>query len=114
MIVLAELIRSCSHEKVADAALASIGLGFQRKIASVARADGLSSGAYAASVVRAFARAASERDWSELAARIEGADMPILTGLRHIVETSADMRIGASCGGIPGSASSVGEIRCIS
>ena len=94
MIVLTELIRSCSHEKVAEAAVASIGPGFQRLIADAAQARRLSIGAFTVSCVRTFAREADDNDWHELAGSVEGADMPILAGLRHILECSlpADLR----------------------
>jgi hypothetical protein len=94
MIVLTELIRSCSHEKVAEAAVASIGPGFRRLIADASAARHMSIGAYTSTCVKHFAREAEDHDWQELAGHVEGADMPILAGLRHILETSlpADLR----------------------
>ena len=94
MIVMTELIKSCSHDKVAAAAVASIGSGFQRLISDAASARNLEAGAYAAACVRRFAREADEHDWQELAQTVAGEDMPILAGLRHILEISlpADLR----------------------
>jgi hypothetical protein len=94
LIVLTELIRSCSHEKVAEAAVASIGPGFHRLIADAAEVRQITIGAYVSSCVHRFGREADEHDWQELATSIEGADMPILVGLRHILEASlpADLR----------------------
>jgi hypothetical protein len=94
MIVLTELIRSCSHEKVAEAAVASIGPGFRRLIADASEARRMSVGAYTSHCVKHFAREAEDHEWQELAGQVEGADMPILAGLRHILETSlpADLR----------------------
>jgi hypothetical protein len=94
MIVLTELIRSCSHEKVAEAAVASIGPGFRRLIADAAEARRLSIGAYTSACVHHFALEAEDNDWQDLSIQVEGSDMPILTGLRHILEASlpADLR----------------------
>lgn len=94
MIVMTELIKSCSHEKVAAAAVASIGSGFQRLIGDAASARNLEVGSYAAFCVRRFAHEAEECDWQDLAQRVEGEDMPILAGLRYILEISlpADLR----------------------
>ena len=94
MFVLTELIRSCSHEKVAEAAVASIGPGFRRLIADAAEARRTTIGAYTSGCVHHFALEAEEHDWHELAGKLDGADMPILSGLRHILESSlpADLR----------------------
>ena len=60
MIVLTELIRSCSHEKVAEAAVSSIGPGFRRLIADAAEARQMTIGAYASASVYRFSREADE------------------------------------------------------
>ena len=83
----AELIKSCSHEKVAEAAVLSIGPAFHRRIALLAGATSQTPGAFAADLVRRFADDASEAEWEALEEVISGRDMPILCGLRWIVET---------------------------
>lgn len=97
MIVLTELIRSCSHDKVAEAAVASIGPGFRRLIAEAAEARRMPIGAFASSCVHRFAIEADEQDWQEVAARIEGSDMPILAGLRYILEASLPTDLRQLC-----------------
>ena len=78
-MVLAEIIRSCSHAKVAD---------LLRDVERRARARGLAAGPFVAQAVQAFARSASHSDWRRLAVHIEGSDMPVLSGLLHILETT--------------------------
>lgn len=82
-----ELIKSCSHEKVAEAAVLSIGTDFHRRLSLLAGATGQTPGAFAADLVRRFADDASEAEWDALEGVIAGRDMPILCGLRWIVET---------------------------
>jgi hypothetical protein len=83
-----EIVRSCSHEKVAAAALASLGAPFRETVERAAADRGKSAGAFTVDCVRRFDEIAEERDFHVLADRIEGADMPVLSGLRHILETS--------------------------
>ena len=86
--MLAEIIRSCSHAKVAEAAIYSIGPDFVRDVERRANARGLPIGRFVAGSVQSFARSASHSDWRRLAEQIAGADMPILSGLLHILETT--------------------------
>ena len=95
-MLVAELIRSCSHAKVAEAALHSIGPDLVREVELRARQRGLESGAYVALSVLGFAGSARPHDWRRLAARIEGVDMPILTGLLYILERSISQDRGFS------------------
>lgn len=85
-----EIIRTCSHEKVAEAAVLSIGPGFRDRVALVAAASGMGAGACVAGFVRRFQEEASQRDMDALANFIAGSDMPILDGLRWIVEFMID------------------------
>ena len=87
-MLVAELIRSCSHAKVAEAAIHSIGPDLVREVGMRAQERGLESGAYVAQSVQGFAGSARPHDWRRLAARIEGVDMPILAGLLFILERS--------------------------
>lgn len=86
-MLLKELIITCSHEHVAEAAVASIGAPFRKRVERVARSHGISIGKLAAETVRAFRNSASEDDWQELSQVCAGQDMPILCGLHHILET---------------------------
>lgn len=94
----AELIRTCSHEKVAEAAVRSIGGPFCERVTLLARACGVSCGDFAAQRVRRFADEACDAEWEALATAVRGADAPILVGLRWIVERSLDEE-RACCGG---------------
>ena len=89
----AELINSCSHEKVAEAAVLSIGGDFRDRVALLARASDVSTGGFAAQCVRRFAEEAHEDDWEALSAVIAGCDTPILHGLRWLVETMIDGKL---------------------
>jgi hypothetical protein len=84
----AEIFRSCSHEKVAEAAVASIGFDFRKTIEEAAARRGTSTGGLAVACVRDFASSADERDWQALERKLKHADMPVLDGLRHILETT--------------------------
>ena len=85
---IAELVNSCSHESVAHAAVLSIGVDFARTVELAAERNGLSAGAYAADRVLAFAHSSDGRCWDDLARAMEGDDMPVLRGLRYILENS--------------------------
>jgi hypothetical protein len=87
-MLLAEIIKSCSHEKVAEAAVSSIGTEFEQRVETAARARGLRTGMFVASAVRRFERTAGDDEWADLARAMERKDMPILCGLRHILEVT--------------------------
>jgi len=90
MCLIAEMIHSCSHEKVAQAAVASVGADFAGKVSATAGAQGLSAGAFAARVVREFEKRigenrVDEKEIQSLRAVMDRADQPILSGLKHIL-----------------------------
>ncbi len=95
-MMVAELIRSCSHARVAEAAIHSIGPDLVREVGQRARDSGLDAGDYVARSVQGFAGSARPHDWRRLAARIEGVDMPILTGLHYILERCIAHEMGLS------------------
>jgi hypothetical protein len=86
MCLIAEIIHTCSHEKVAQAAVASMGSGFAGKVEITAGASGLSIGAFAARAVREFEKIGGEREKHALRQAMNGSDQPILAGLQHILE----------------------------
>lgn len=96
-----EIIRTCSHEKVAEAAVRSIGPEFRDRVDLLAAAFDLSAGAYVADLVRRFSEEAGERDMEALSRVIAGSDLPILDGLRWIVEFMIDGPADANAGGRP-------------
>ena len=85
-MLVAELIRSCSHARVAEAAIHSIGPELAHEVRLRARERGLDAGAYAAESVLIFAGSAHPHEWSRLSERLRGVDMPILAGLHFILE----------------------------
>ena len=87
-MIVREIVVTCSNPDVARAAVASIGGDFARRFSRDAQRRNLSSGILAARIVRDFACQAGERDWESLDKATHGADMPILSGLRYILDRS--------------------------
>lgn len=83
---LQEIVNSCTHDQVAEAAVASIGEWFHRDIARMATKRDMSVGALVASFVRRYAWRAGESEQAELTRAMRGAQEPVLAGLRHIIE----------------------------
>jgi hypothetical protein len=85
-MVLSEIVKTCSHDKVAHAAIASLGPAFLDRVRSAADRHGLQPGSFVAESVRRFQAGAGEREKCELQRAVHGADMPVLRGLAMIVE----------------------------
>jgi len=85
-MIYREIVHTCSNSEVARAAVDSIGGEFAQRFAADASQRDLSSGAWAAKLVRDFAHRADEVDWHRVVAATHGSDQPILTGLRYILE----------------------------
>jgi hypothetical protein len=87
---LAEVIHTCSHEKVAHAAVISMGSFIAEKVGAAAGDRGLSIGAFTAHVVREFDKCGGEVERQAIRNAMGGSDQPILTGLwlilRPIIE----------------------------
>jgi hypothetical protein len=90
-VIVREILRTCSNPHVARAAVASIGGDFARRVSRDAEKRNLTSGIFAAGVVRRFSRAADARDWEGVNQATRGADQPILSGLRYILEHGAEL-----------------------
>jgi hypothetical protein len=86
MCLIAEIIHTCSHEKVAHAAVASMGSAFAGKVRATAGANGLSIGAFTVRVVREFEKIGGEQEKQALRQVMDGSDQPILAGLQRILE----------------------------
>jgi hypothetical protein len=86
MCLIAEIIHTCSHEKVAHAAVVSMGSAFADKVGATAGANGLSIGAFTARAVREFEKIGGEHEKQALRQVMNGSDQPILAGLQHILE----------------------------
>ena len=87
-----EITRSCSNEKVVMAAVASLGASFAHRVSVAAGQNGLSAGAFAALTVRRFAHTAGEADRKAVRMAMRGADQPVLSGLRQIIELTLEGR----------------------
>jgi hypothetical protein len=85
-MLLKELISTCSHPAIAEAAVVSIGPVFWARVAREAQREDMSVGEYASRAVRRFSAQASGADWEDLRRLCSGEDMPILRGLHHILE----------------------------
>jgi hypothetical protein len=90
MCLIAEIIHTCSHEKVARAAVASMGSNFASRVEVTAGANGLSIGAFAARAVREFDKIGGEQEKQALRQAMNGSDHPILAGLAHILEPAIE------------------------
>ncbi len=84
-MLVADLLHSCANDRVAEAAVESIGGDFTTRMRAEATERGVSVGFLAASIVRDFARIATERDWRELSVATRGHDVPVLAGLQVIL-----------------------------
>ena len=92
-MLIADLIHSCSNEKVAQAALNCIGGRFAERVSVCARERGMTSGAFAAAAIYRFGRRADPASREALREKMAGYDQPILEGLRAILEGAlADAR----------------------
>jgi hypothetical protein len=90
MCLIAEIVHTCSNEKVAQAAVASIGSDFSCRVKSTASAYGMTIGAFTAQTVRQFERSVGEDQKNEIRAVMRGADQPILSGLRFILKPAIE------------------------
>jgi hypothetical protein len=86
MKALREIFRTCSNAHVARAAVASIGGEFAEQFAANASRRDLASGVFAARLVKEFAAKADEDDWEGVHEATRGAEQPILSGLRYILD----------------------------
>ena len=89
-MIVREIVRTCSNPHIARAAVVSIGGDFARHFSRDAAKRNLPSGIFAAGLVRRFSRQAGVRDWEGVDEATRGADQPILSGLRYILERGAD------------------------
>jgi hypothetical protein len=93
-MIIREILRTCSNPHVARAAVASIGGDFAQRVSRDAAKRNLTSGLFAAGLVRRFSRRAGERDWEGVGEATRGADQPILSGLRYILERGVELDDG--------------------
>jgi hypothetical protein len=90
-MIVREIVRTRSNPHIARAAVVSIGGDFARHFSRDAAKRNLPSGIFAAGLVRRFSRQAGVRDWEGVDEATRGADQPILSGLRYILERGAEL-----------------------
>jgi hypothetical protein len=93
-MIVREIVQTCSNPNIARAAVASIGGDFARRFTHDAAKRNLTSGLFAAGLVRRFSRRAGESDWRGVGEATRGADQPILSGLRYILERGVELDEG--------------------
>lgn len=81
-----EIVHTCSNEKVAQAAVASLGFDFATRVRTEAERHGVTTGAFVARVVHEFGKAADAGERRAVYRVMDKADQPILCGLRFILE----------------------------
>jgi hypothetical protein len=86
MCLIAEVVHSCSNEKVAQAAVASIGSEFAGRVKATASTFGLSMGAFTARTVLQFDRTCGGEEKQALRRMMRGTDQPILFALEQILK----------------------------
>jgi hypothetical protein len=85
-LLLRKIANNCSHARVAEAAVASLGPEFLRFVTFKSAAAQMTVGDYVGWRVRRFARQAPARSLLDLKAATAKADTPVLAGIRHIIE----------------------------
>lgn len=81
-----EIVRSCcADERVANAAVASIGRGFLAEVSTRALSYDMSVGAFTALSVERFVRHGDEGELRSVVAAMNGSQEPILAGLHRIL-----------------------------
>lgn len=90
-MIVREIIATCSNPHIARAALASIGGEFERGFARDAAARNLSAGSLASRLACAFARHADDADWDGVRKATRGQEMPVLSGLRFVLDRAREM-----------------------
>lgn len=90
MCLIAEIVHTCSNEKVAQAAVASLGSDFAGKVRDKATTYGMTVGAFTANVVLDFHKSVGEAEKEAIRKAMRGADQPILLGLSHILRPALE------------------------
>lgn len=86
LMVISDMIHSCSNAHVAKAAVFCIGEAFAERVAAAAGQRGMEMGGFVAVIVQEFARRADGEAMRALSCEIAGADQPVLRGLACLLE----------------------------
>jgi hypothetical protein len=95
-----EVIHTCSNEKVAEAALISLGGAFAKIVDVAAARRGVQLGRFVAELARDFERYMGTCVWARAEQSMRGADQPVLVGLyivlaHGLLEASLRASVGA-------------------
>lgn len=86
VVSIEEILHTCSNEKVAQAAVASLGFAFASRVRGEAEGHGVTTGVLVAGIVRDFGKTADADDRRAVVRAMEKTDQPILVGLRFILD----------------------------
>lgn len=86
VVSIEEILHTCSNEKVAQAAVASLGFAFASRVRDEAEGHGVTTGVLVAGIVRDFGKTADADDRRAVVRAMEKTDQPILVGLRFILD----------------------------
>ena len=89
-MIVREIVVTCSNPHVAHAAVGSIGGELARRFTDEAARRNLPSGVLAGRLIRRFTLRATDGEWDGVNEATRGADQPILSGLRYILERGLD------------------------
>lgn len=84
-MLIEEIVRSCSNDRVAQAAVSSIGRNFLAEVRDRASAYEMSVGAFTALSVDRFRRHGDEGELRSVIEAMRGSQEPILAGLHRIL-----------------------------
>ncbi|KAB2943154.1 hypothetical protein [Hyphomicrobium sp.] len=88
-MTLGDLIGRLTEDGVAEEAIAALGNpSLLSRTTSAGHAAGMSTGAFAARCVHAFANTAGDEAWLALMGRCQGREDPGLAALAYILETT--------------------------
>lgn len=91
-----EIVHTCSNEKVAQAAVASLGFAFASRVKTAADIHGVTIGAFTAKIVREFGDEAHAQERRAVDRAMHRSDQPILRGLQVILERARRAQFAGS------------------
>lgn len=87
-MLIGDILHSCANASVAEAAVTSIGGDYAERIRALSKRCDLPVGELVGRIVRRFAFGAAERDWRFVTMAMNGADQPLLAGLKAIIDAT--------------------------
>lgn len=84
-MLIEEVARTCVNDRVAHAAVASIGRNFLAEVTKRAKAYDMSAGAFTSMSVNRFLRHGDEGELRSVVIAMKGSQEPVLAGLHRIL-----------------------------